>query len=92
MASGAAPGHVELVDRSTAPATEILEACEKRLSVAQQLIENEIPYIPVDIDLDVLATDDISEQIQAWLKNQEPAVEEPLLQETMIAIEVLPGR
>lgn len=88
----AATVNIELDDSTLAQANEILEACEKRLSVAQQLIENEIPYIPVDIDLDVLATDDISEQIQAWLKNQEPAVEEPLLQETMIAIEVLPGR
>ena len=72
----AATVNVELDDSTLAKANEILESCEKRLSVAQQLIENEAPYIADDIDLDALENKDVADQISAWLSSQDSTTEE----------------
>ena len=83
----AATANVELDDSTLAKANEILEKCEKRLSVAQQLIENEAPYIADDIDLDALENRDVSDQISAWLDGRNQSEANGPLEETVITLE-----
>ena len=88
----AATANIELDDSTLAKANEILEKCENRLSIAQQLIENEAPYIADDIDLDALENRDVADQIGAWLNSRDTADEEVPTQPVILTPESVQAR